>query len=370
MAVRIRLERRSDPSLPLRLAVPIAAIVAGLLAGAVVMVVGGHDPLEAYQSMWEASLGSPDGIQSTAVKATPLILTGLAVAISLRIGLWNIGGEGQLVVGAVAATGVGLFLKGLPGPLMLALMVVAGLGAGAVWAAIAAVPRALFGLNEIIVTLFLNYIAILLMQDLIYGPWGDPAAFGFAYSRALPASVKLAQIPGTTVHVGIVAAVLTACVLWWLLERTRWGFAVRVTGGNPRAAQYLRLPIARRMVLVLAISGAVAGLAGVIELTGVTHRLQEGISVNYGYSGVLIAFLARQRPLPVVLAAVWFAALVVGSFALQTTGVAQPIATIVQALIIIFLLAGETILGYHVRLVRPAPGEQLRAAPGTIGVGR
>jgi len=146
-----------------------------------------------------------------------------------------------------------------------------------------------------------------------------------------------------------------AVTAWWLMERTPWGFSVRVSGGNPRTAEYLGLRISRRMIIVLALSGAIAGLAGAIELTGVTNRLQDGISVNYGYSGVLIAFLARGRLLGVVLAAFLFATLVVGSYALQTTGVAQPIATIIQALIIVFLLAGDAALAFRLRITRTRP---------------
>jgi simple sugar transport system permease protein len=335
--------------LAMRVAVPILAVAAGLATGAIVMALGGHDPVGAYNDMWQGSLGSTEGLQSTLIKATPLVLTGLAVATALRVGLWNIGGEGQLIAGAIAATGVGLYAKALPGLALLIAMIVAGCAGGAIWAAIAAIPRALIGLNEIIVTLFMNYIAILFMDNLIFGPWGDPKAFGFAYSRSLPDNATLPLIPGTGVHIGLVVAVLVAIGAWWLMERTPWGFSVRVSGGNPRAAEYLGLEIGRRMVIVLAISGAIAGLAGAIELTGVTNRLQEGISVNYGYTGVLIAFLARGRLLGVVVAAFLFAALVVGSYALQTTGVAQPIATIIQALIIVFLLAGDAALAFRVR---------------------
>jgi ABC-type uncharacterized transport system permease subunit len=352
MAFSLRLERRLGAPLVMRIAVPIVAVAGGLITGAIVMALGGHDPAEAYNDMWQGSLGSPEGLQSTLIKGTPLVLTGLAVATALRVGLWNIGGEGQLIVGAIAATGVGLYAPWLPGPALLIAMIVAGCAGGAVWAAIAAIPRALIGLNEIIVTLFMNYIAILFMDNLVFGPWADPKAFGFAYSRALPGNATLPLIPGTGVHVGLVLAVLVAVGAWWLMERTPWGFSVRVAGGNPRTAEYLGLKIGRRMVIVLAISGAIAGLAGAIELTGVTSRLQEGISVNYGYTGVLIAFLARGRLLGVVVAAFFFAALVVGSYALQTTGVAQPIATIIQALIIVFLLAGDAALAFRVRLKR------------------
>ena len=344
MAFSIRLERRLNAPMAMRIAVPVAAVAGGLLAGGVVMALGGHDPIDAYGSIWEGSLGSSDGFQSTLIKACPLVLTGLAVATALRVGLWNIGGEGQLIVGATAATGVGLYAASLPGPLLLPAMILSGCAAGAVWAAIAAVPRALIGLNEIIVTLFMNYIAILLMDHLIFGPWGDPKAFGFAYSRPLPDAAVLPLLPGTYVHVGIVIALLVAVTAWWLMERTPWGFSVRVSGGNPRTAEYLGLRISRRMIIVLALSGAIAGLAGAIELTGVTNRLQDGI-----------AFLARGRLLGVVLAAFLFATLVVGSYALQTTGVAQPIATIIQALIIVFLLAGDAALAFRLRITRTRP---------------
>ena len=364
MSVAIHLERRLNAPLAMRIAVPVAAVALGLVAGGVILALGGHDPIDAYNSMWEGSLGSSDGLQATLIKACPLVLTGLAVATALRVGLWNIGGEGQLIIGATAATGVGLYATSLPGPLVLPAMILAGCLAGATWATIAAIPRALISLNEIIVTLFLNYIAILLMDHLIFGPWADPKAFGFAYSRALPDVAVLPVIPGSYVHVGIVIALMVAVTCWWLMERTPWGFSVRVAGGNPRTAEYLGLHISRRMVIVLALSGAIAGLAGAIELTGVTNRLQDGISVNYGYTGVLIAFLARGRLLGVVVAAFLFATLVVGSYALQTTGVAQPIATIIQALIIVFLLAGDAALAFRVRLTRAPRALE----PATAGV--
>src|SRR5438445_6513644 len=153
MAISLRLERRLGASLALRIAVPVLAVVGGLVAGGVVMALGGHDPIDAYTSVWEGSLGSTDGLQSTLIKATPLVLTGLAVATALRVGLWNIGGEGQLIAGAIAATGVGLYVTALPAPLLLVAMVIAGCAGGAVWAAIAALPRALIGLNDIYISL-------------------------------------------------------------------------------------------------------------------------------------------------------------------------------------------------------------------------
>src|SRR5437867_1512678 len=298
MSVSIHLERRLNPPLAMRIAVPAAAVVAGLVAGGVILALGGHDPIDAYNSMWEGSLGSSDGIQATLIKACPLVLTGLAVATALRIGLWNIGGEGQLIIGATAATGVGLYATSLPGPLVLPAMILAGCLAGATWATIAAIPRALIGLNEIIVTLFLNYIAILLMDHLIFGPWADPKAFGFAYSRSLPDAAVLPVIPGSYVHVGIVIAVLVAVTCWWLMERTPWGFSVRVAGGNARTAEYLGLPISRPTVIVLALSGAPAAYPGTGDrgspvvtfwLNSVSVGIVLGTPLAYAALGELIA---------------------------------------------------------------------------------
>ncbi len=179
-------------------------------------------------------------------------------------------------------------------PLLL-LMFLGGAAAGGGWALIAAVPRALVGLNEIITTLFLNYIGILLLNALVNGPWKDPTVIGFAYSRALPAQAALPVIGTTGVTVGIFIALGAALVVWWLVDRTRFGFSLNIAGGNVRAAQYLGLGVRRRVILVLGLSGALAGIAGVVQLTATSGRLQDGLTGNYGYTGILVAFLARQR---------------------------------------------------------------------------
>jgi ABC-type uncharacterized transport system permease subunit len=361
----LRAERRSERPLAWRLAIPVLAVAAGLAAGALVMVLGGHDVSEAYTAMWDASLGTPRGLEDTIVKATPLVLTALAVVVALRMGLWNIGGEGQLVLGAIGSAGVGLLLEDAPLALRLVLMFAGGMAAGALWALIAAIPRAAIGLNEIITTLFLNYIALLFMAALITGPLADRTAIGFARSREVTGDADLPLIGSTRVNVGVFIALAAVLILWWLVERTRWGFGVRVAGGNTRAAQYLGLPVGRRIVTVLAISGALAGIAGVIQLTAATGgRLQDGLSGEYGYIGILAAFLARGRLLPVILVAFLFSALLTGGFALQATGVPSSIATVIQGLIIVFVLVGEWVGQHRVSLERrPATGEPPPAHP-------
>jgi general nucleoside transport system permease protein len=346
----LRLERRPSAPKWARLVVPIGAIVFGILCGALILLIGRHNPIEVFSTIL-APIRSISGLTALTTKATPLILTGLAVALALRMNIWNIGAEGQLVMGAIAACGVGLYAKGLPGTALLVLMLAASVIAGAVWALIAAVPKATFGLNEIITTLFLNYVGLLLAGYLVVNKWADPAALGFAYTKPVPMDARLPKLWGH-VPAGIFLALLAALLVWYLVTRTRWGFAVRVAGGNARAAQYLGLGTAMRTIVVMALSGALAGLAGGIELTGVTSRLQLGISGGYGYSGILIAFLAKQRPVLVVVMAYLFAALTLGAISLQSMGVPSAMATVIQALIVVFLLVGEAFLSYRIRFAK------------------
>lgn len=344
-----RFEKRTNVGLPTRIAVPILAVVGGLVAGAIVLLIGGHNVGDAYSAMWDASFGTQSGFEQTLVRATPLLLTGLAVTVALRMNIWNIGAEGQMAIGAVAGTFVALHAGSLAQLPLLVLMFAAGAVGAAAWALIAAIPRALVGLNEIITTLFLNYIALLQLSALINGPWKDPTVVGFAYSKPLPAQAALPFVGSTSVTIGIFIALAVAVAVGWLLNRTRLGFSLSIAGGNVRAARYLRLGVGWRIVFVLGVSGAIAGLAGVIQLTAASGRLQEGLTANYGYTGILVAFLARRRVAPTVLVALIFAALLNGGNALQSTGIPSSIAQIVQATIIIFVLAGEVLGGYRLR---------------------
>ncbi len=341
----MRLERRLEPSLAARIAVPIVSVLAGLLAGALVIEAGGNNAVDAYSTMFAASVGSEGGWQATLTQAAPLILTALAVAIPARMGLWNIGGEGQLTIGATAATGIGLFVD-LPGVLLPMAMALGAMAAAGAWALIAAVPRALFGLNEIIVTLFLNYIAIQFMTYLVNGPWGDRSAIGFAFTPPIP---ERAGLQG-----GVLIAVAVALAAAWIANRTPLGLTIRLVGVGTRLPEYLQLGVRRLIVAGLGASGAIAGLAGAIQVMGVTQRLEPGISSNYGYSGILVAFLAAGSVLGVVLGALVYGALIVGGLALQGIGVPFDVSLVVQALIILFLLSGQAALRYRIRLGLPA----------------
>jgi general nucleoside transport system permease protein len=358
----MRLERRSETPLAAQLIVPVLAIVGGLLVGAVVLLLGSHSVGSAYNAMWQASFGTSAGFDQTLVQAAPLVLTGLAVTVALRLNIWNIGGEGQMALGAIGAAFIAFHFPHMSSLPLLVLMFVAGFVAASLWAAIAAIPRAMIGLNEIITTLFLNYIGLLLLSALINGPWKDPTVVGFAYSKPLPAQSALPLIGSSPVSIGAYIAVGAALVIWWLLDRTRFGFSLRIAGGNVRAAEYLRLGVRRRIVFVLMLSGGLAGIAGVFQLATQSGRLQEGLTNNYGYVGILVAFLARRRVVPTVIVALLFAGLLNGGDALQSTGIPSSIAQIVQAIIIIFVLAGEAAGAYRLRL-RPRRPQERALAP-------
>jgi general nucleoside transport system permease protein len=346
--MRWRFERRLEPDVPTRIVVPLLAVVIGLLMGAAIIAAGGIAPLPAYRTMFVSSFGSLQGLEETLAQATPLMLTGLAVALPVRMGLWNIGGEGQLTVGAICATGIALYAP-LPEALLPFAMVAGAVLAGAGWAFAAALPRARFGINEIIVSLFLNYIAIELMSYLVNGPWGDRAAIGFAYSRAIPSAAQLPML-SPALSIGILVALSTAALVAWMLERTPGGLTIQLVGSGAQLSRYLRLPVTRLMVAGFSAGGAIAGLAGAIQIMGVTQRLEPGISSNYGYSGILVAFLAGRSVGGVVVGSVIYGALIVGGLALQGSGVSFNISIVIQALIVLFLLIGQAFA--HYRLTR------------------
>jgi simple sugar transport system permease protein len=325
------------------IAIRLAAVVAALLVGAVFLLATGHDPVRAYGEMLAGAFGSAFAVEQTLIKAIPLILTGLGVTLAFTMGLWNIGAEGQLVVGALAASWLALSIPHLPAAIMLPGLVILGLAGGAAWALIPAALRAYAGMNEIISTLMLNYVALLWVDYLVFGAWADPAAFSFPYSRQFPASAHLPALAGD-VHLGLVFALAAAVGLAVLLGRTHWGYEIRTIGASPAAARYAGLPVRRNILTVLAISGALAGLAGVGEVSGVVHRIQQGLSPGYGFTAIIVAWVAQLRPWAVVVVAVLFAGLLNGGFVIQMTGVPAAIAYMLQAMILAFVLASEYLL--------------------------
>lgn len=348
----IRVEKRLSISPQTYVLVVIIAIALALLVGAIFIKINGFNPWEIYVTMFKGSFGSVYGLSETVVKSIPLMLAGLGVAIASRMLLWNIGGEGQIYMGAFAAGWVALFGPQLPAVFMIPLVLLAGFIGGALWSFIPAFLRAKMGVNEIITTLMFNYIAILWMDYLVFGPWRDPNGFNQPLTAKFPASAMLPVLPGTRIHLGVLLALAAAVILYFVLMRTRWGYEVRVTGESQNAARYAGMNTTRNIILVLMLSGGLAGLAGTVEVTGVLGRLQQGISPGYGYTAILIAVLAKLNPFSVVLVSFLFGGLLVGGYTAQTIGVSMAIVYMLQGAIIFFVLAGEAIAKYSVRFER------------------
>jgi ABC-type uncharacterized transport system permease subunit len=338
--------------------ISLGAIVVALILGGIVLALVGGNPFRAYAHIANASFGSAGVFSDTLVKATPIILTGLACTVAFRMKLWNIGAEGQLFVGAFAASAVvltPLLPPETPAALMLTAMAVAGMAAGAVWGFVPGILKAKLNVNEVVTTLMMNYIAVSLINFFIYAVWSEG---GFQMSPMFPKSAWLPrladyaeQIPafrGLTTHLGLVLGLIAAGVLWWVLYRSKWGFEIELTGDNPNAARYAGINIVRNTVLVMMVSGGLAGLAGMSEISGVVHRLQGAISPGYGFTGIIVAWLAKLNPLVVVPVSILFGALLLAGREIQPSGIPK----LIQGIILFCLISSEVLLRYRVRFVR------------------
>jgi general nucleoside transport system permease protein len=335
------------------------AVVVALLIGAVILALAGGDPIAAYAQIARSSFGGLDVFSDTIVKAIPLMLVGLACAIAFRMRLWNIGAEGQFFLGAWGASAVVLTPLLPPttsGWIMIPAMMLAGMAAGALWGFIPGFLKARFKVNEIISTLMLNYIAIAWNDFFIFGVWSEG---GFQMSPTFPRSAWLPRLTdfatyvdafsGLTTHLGLLFALVAAVVVWWVLSRSRWGYEIRLIGDNPRAAEYAGIPIGRYVVGVMMFSGALAGLAGMSEISGVVHRLQGAISPGYGFTGIIIAWLAKLNPFAIILVSILFGALILAGREIQPSGIPR----LIQGIVLVCLIASDFLLRYRVRLYRP-----------------
>jgi len=313
---------------------PVLAIAAALAVSAVFLALLGADPGDALLALVDGAFGDRLAWENTLVRACPLILVGLAVAVAFRCGIWNIGGEGQLYVGALAATALATRLS-TPAPLVFALA--AGVSAGAVWAGLAALLRVSRGVSEVLSTLLLNFIAILAVAWAVQGPLQEVSG-AYPQSDALGDAARFSILPGMVrVHAGLGLALCLPFALWALLFRTAAGLRLRAVGLSPEAARYAGIRPNRETVRVLLLSGALAGLAGAVEVTAVTGRLYQNLSPGYGFTAIAVALLARLNPVGVLPAALFFAALASGSGAMQrSAGVPSVSVQVIEALAILF----------------------------------
>lgn len=316
------------------------ALLGGFLVFGAFVLANGADPLGVFADIWFSTLTQPGQFQQIVVRAAPFVLAGLAVVIPARAGMVNVGGEGQLTIGAVAAAGVALALGETAAPgVVVPAMAVAGALAGAGWAGIAAVMRITVKVNEAVTTLLLNYVALFAMLFLILGPWKDPAALGQSTSVEVPDAVKLPLVSGTAINVGVVIALVAAVAVWFALSRTAWGFRLGVVGGNPEAARRAGIPVVVLLLSALLIGGALAGLAGYVQLAGTEYKLRPTFGLTIGYVAFLASWLARHRPLPLLLASLALAAIAVSGNSLQIgSGLPAASVNILMGLVLIAVL--------------------------------
>jgi simple sugar transport system permease protein len=356
--VELQIEPRLDSPHWLAPLVSFVAVVLALVIGAVILAIIGGDPFRAYAHIAGAAFGSLGVFSDTLVKATPLIFTGTACAVAFKMKLWNIGAEGQFLMGALGASVVilaGVVSEDTSQLVTLVAMAIGGALFGAIWGFIPGILKARLRVNEIITTLMLNYIALALLNYFIFGVWSEG---GFQMSRVfqraawMPRLADLAQdfpiFRGLTTHGGFILAVVVAIITWYIMFRSLWGYEIRLIGDNPRAAKYAGIKITRNTVLVLMLSGGIAGLGGMSEIAGVIHRLQASISPGYGFTGIIIAWLAKLNPLIVIPVSVLFGGLILAGREIQPAGVPR----LIQGIILFMLIASEVFLRYRVRIVR------------------
>ena len=351
---RIVIERRAAPSTFFSVMLPIVSLLGGLVVGAIPVLLVGKNPLLAYETMLSASYGSRRDITDTLTEATPILLAALAAVVTFRINVWNIGAEGQLLIGAVTASGLaialGSSLNGLAG---ITLVLLAGAIGGGLYAGAVVVPHVRWSSDEIVLTLMMNFLALALVNYLIFGsrsPWRDDGFSTFPRGKVLPDGLRLPAIDGR-LDIGVIVALVAVLLVAWVLRHTIWGFAHAVVGSSRAAAAYAGVAQSKVVVVSFVASGAFAGLAGALLVTGTVGALEpRSLATGIGFTGILAAGLGRLSPLGIVPASILIASLVTSGTDLQRIGVPSPITVILQGIILVAIAGGGFGLHYRVQL--------------------
>ena len=345
------LDRREWSSRLIDGLLPVFATLAALGVGAIMLLVLGANPLQAYKALWDGAFGSPNAFAETLVKATPLLLIGIGICISFRGDVINIGGEGQMIVGAILGTWVGLTFTDWPGWLVITVSLLAGFLGGAIWGGIPGYLKAYFNVNEILSTVMMNAIAVQLMNFLLRGPMIDPSQAQLAskipQTARLLDAFRLPRLVPTRLHLGALVAVVLAVLVYILLWRTTWGYRIRAVGQNPHASRYAGIKVQRYVVLALLLSGAFAGLAGATQVFGVNYRMitdgsASGFTGSAGFNGIVAALFGQLHPIWTIPASVLFGALLVGANSMQRV-VQVPSALVIalNGLVVVFVVSSE-----------------------------
>ncbi len=328
----------------------LAALVAAVAIIAGLVLVIGKSPADSFAALYNGAFGTRESTLETLVQATPLILTGLAAAIAFRAGIWNIGGEGQFFAGVMGTWFVYDLWGGLPAPLLFVLMFISAAVAGAAWASVASGLLVRYGTNEILTTVMLNFVILYILSYLLAGPWQSPDTFYYQTQRMADTTYLPRFFSVSRLHWGFAIALLAALVVYWLIRRTTLGYEIRGIGSNVVASRYKGIRVGTVTLATMAISGALAGIAGFGELLGLHHRVQLDIAEGIGFTGIIIALVARLHPLGVIVAAILFGALVNGSTAMQyETGIPKALVFVIEGTTLALVLIAAIVSRYRIR---------------------
>ena len=352
----LRLEARPEPSRAWGLGSPLLALVVTVVLGVVLFSALGKDPVRALGVFFWEPIRTPYALGELMVKATPLLIIALGLAVCFRSNVWNIGAEGQFVIGALAAGGVALLAGKETGGWIVLPILLAGVLGGMVWAGITALLRDRFNANEILVSLMLVYVAIQLLNYMVYGPWKDPAGYNFPQTKTFEAATRVPRLfEGSRVSIGLLMALGGVAAMWVFLFRTRAGFAQQVGGLAPAAARYAGFSSRRALWVALLVSGGAAGLAGGLEVAGPIGQLTPYVPAGYGFAAIIVAFVGRLHPLGMVLSAILMSMFYIGGELAQSRlGLSKSLTGVFQGLLLFNLLACDTLINYRIRLFRGA----------------
>ena len=345
-------EKRQSVPRYFKVIIPIISLLIGLIIGAIAVAIVGINPLDVYGGILSNAFGSWYAFSETLVAATPLILITAGLIVVFRMNVWNIGAYGQYIMGAIFSSYFALFAShGLSKPVMLAVMVISSMVGGAIWALIPTLLKIFWEVNEVITTLLLNYIALYTLKFLMYGPWKNPESYGFPLSKTFPQTAILPVLfKGTRLTVGIIFALIAVLIVWFLIKKSKFGYEVRIIGDNPLAAKYAGISVNRNIIIGMAISGALAGLAGMTEVSGIVHYLQVKIGADYGYTAIIVAWISYLDPLVTILASILFGGLASGGYSLQITmRVSYGIVGLIESITLFSLVGAQIFLNYKLR---------------------
>jgi simple sugar transport system permease protein len=346
-----KLEARPQPSALWGYCSPLLALAVTVLIGVILFAALGKDPVRALQVFFWEPIRTPYALSELMVKATPLLLIALGLAVCFRSNVWNIGAEGQFIVGAIVAGGVALLAEKGTGPWIIPVILLAGVLGGMVWAGITALLRDRFNANEILVSLMLVYVAVQLLYYLVYGPWKDPLGYNFPQTKTFDASTKIPRlIEGMRVNIGLLIALAGVAAAWVYLFRTYSGFAQQVGGLAPAAARYAGFSSRRALWIALLTSGGAAGLAGALEVAGPIGQLTPYVPAGYGFAAIIVAFVGRLHPVGIVFSAILMSMFYIGGELAQSRlGLPKSITGVFQGLLLFSLLAADTLIAYRIK---------------------